>query len=89
VTRLKFVDVSRCHLSLTYSYVWALRSQRCLGRALGNSDCGQRQSIVSLSDDNGIRAYGTQMGSLKSGHFERFIESETRCLPPVGEPDRS
>jgi transposase len=74
VARLKFIDESGCHLSLTRSYGWALRSERCLGRVPGNS--GQRQSIVALFDDSGMRAYRTQKGSLKSEHFERFVEEQ-------------
>ena len=71
--RLKFIDESACHLSLTRVYGWAKRSERCVYGLPGNS--GPRQSLVALFSLTGaIEQYQVQEGSLKGAAFARFVE---------------
>ena len=72
--RLKFIDESACHLSLTRLYGWARRSERCIYALPGNS--GTRQSIVALFSLRGaIGQHRVQKGSLRGEDFAGFLES--------------
>lgn len=74
VARLKFIDESACHLSLTRSYGWARRGQACVGSVPGNT--GQRQSMVALFSLSGMESHRVQPGSLKQADFVAFVKEQ-------------
>ena len=77
--RLKFIDESAFHLSLTRLYGWAKRNARCLYALRGNS--GTRHSIVAVfSLRGGIEQYRVQKGSLTGEDFASFVKG---CVVPT------
>jgi hypothetical protein len=77
--RLKFIDESACHLSLTQMYGWAKRGECCVYAVPGNS--GPRQSIVALFSLTGaMERHQVQPGSLKGADFANFVEG---CVVPT------
>ena len=71
-SRLKFIDGSACHLSLTRLYGWAKRGEPCVYAVPGNT--GQRRSIVALFSLTGaMERHRVQQGSLKGKDFADFV----------------
>lgn len=74
---LKFLDESGFHRSLTRSYGWAKRGERCQDTVPGNR--GRNQSLLAVLGCEGILAWDIQSGSVKAPVVESFVKE--RLLP--------
>lgn len=71
---LKFLDESGFHRSLTRSYGWAKRKERCVDKVPGNR--GKNQSLLAVLGWEGIVAWDIQSGSVKAPVVETFVREK-------------